>query len=218
MAAPLLLALLVKAVRRDGPCSWPSRDETHPTGRRVLVYVNCDGLHCEETLGGARIWGTNLGQSLAMLGYDVAFGRECMQTGADVVIMPASHVGRHSPRSHSKQLQVATKVNNVHPGEVALTDVVVVGSWLHGHSNHAISGWSFAQKTLVLKHVEVPTGCCGPCRWVADPIFTSRCTGRGLSLRLALPHCATTGMPTTSCWQQICTPASVGLLSKPGYT
>ena len=116
------------------------------------------------------------------------------------------------------QLQVATKVNNVHPGEVALTDVVVVGSWLHGHSNHAISGWSFAQKTLVLKHVEVPTGCCGPCRWVADPIFTSRCTGRGLSLRLALPHCATTGMPTTSCWQQICTPASVGLLSKPGYT
>ena len=147
---------------------------------RVLVDVPCNGISCEENMGGRRIWGTNLGRSLSMLGYSVAFGKQCLQASADVIVMSAAKAAQYRRSNRSRQLLIATKVNSFPASKVISPDVLVVGSWLHGHSNRVIHGHP-ANKTLVLKHIEVPTGCwaapiCEPYKMMPrhDPRLLSR--------------------------------------------
>ena len=151
-------------------CDWPPQDDaTAPLRLRILVFSSrCDGMGCEDHFGGTRIWGTNLGQGLGVVGHHVIFASRCPGTdllrSADVVLAAAidNHtplvVAKHRVETRSwRPVLVATKTNLAigRPLDPAF-DFATAGSHLHAvanlHFNHVALNTS-----VILRHFEVPT-------------------------------------------------------------
>eukprot|EP00304_Pavlova_gyrans_P008175 CAMPEP_0206033574 /NCGR_PEP_ID=MMETSP1466-20131121/745_1 /ASSEMBLY_ACC=CAM_ASM_001126 /TAXON_ID=44452 /ORGANISM="Pavlova gyrans, Strain CCMP608" /LENGTH=417 /DNA_ID=CAMNT_0053407787 /DNA_START=452 /DNA_END=1705 /DNA_ORIENTATION=- len=162
--AGLLLASISRtafAASPDAVCIWKGRN----AGRlRVQVKSSkCDGLACEDALGGTRIFGTNIANGLKLLGPDVQFASRCV-IPADVVLdearlLTTSRGGQRIAnlrRDNSCVVIVATKTN-LHPQESLHPDVdlATAGSFIHASMNEVLQGIR-PSRTIVHRLVEVP--------------------------------------------------------------
>jgi hypothetical protein len=127
---------------------------------RVVVWSasGCDGRGCEDVFGGSRIWSTNLGAGLRLLGHEVRFTNKEPNSSSDVIMAHSNVIltqrdliERISKLAH---LLVLAKPNGVPTDIMNSFDLIPFGSLLH--MQHECSRGLHHNRTYFARHMEVP--------------------------------------------------------------
>ncbi len=124
----------------------------------VWSASGCDGRGCEDRFGGSRIWSTNLGAGLRLLGHEVRFTKkepvslsDVIMAHSNVILAQRDSIKRISNLTH---VLVLAKPNGVSTNILNSFDLIPFGSLLH--LQHECSRGLHHNRTYFARHMEVP--------------------------------------------------------------